>query len=225
MTNPQQPPQGPPPWQQPGRPGQPPAGPQPPAGSNGRGPLGWGPPPHGQPHPPGVRYINGVPYMIPVRPDPTPSPKRKVVVLAMLAAAALGFIGSVITPIVYPTGQSWSGGTFLWQWTPHLLGGSETEFVVALFVVYLIATLVSSIGAMLALAGVMGRVPSLIWTIAVIADALISAFMLLILAASVADDRISSGPAVWLNLAGVGLAIACFATKKHRLVWQKDKPF
>ncbi|MGA4668886.1 hypothetical protein ACPCG0_03655 [Propionibacteriaceae bacterium Y1923] len=158
--------------------------------------------------------------LTPPPPQP-PSEKRKLVIIALLAACALAFVGSMVTPVFYPAGQPWAGGFFLWQWTPHLLGG-DTEFVTGLFVSYFITTIACALGALVAAAGMMGRLLTMLWGLALAADVLISLFMLLLLAGVAADDTVASGPATWLNLLGIGLAIAALATPKHRMAWMRD---
>ena len=175
--------------------------------------------PGGPPYPVGP-YGPYLPYR---RPEPpVPSEKRKQVILVVLIASALALVGSMLTPLYYATGQPWSSGFFLWQWTPHLLGGDQTEAVVGVFVLYFITTLTSALLALLAAAGVLGKVPAVVWAIALGLDGLVSLFMLLILAAASAEPQVSGGPATWLNILGVALGLVALWTRKHRAVWMRD---
>ena len=153
---------------------------------------------------------------------PPPSANRKLAVIIVLALSALAFVGSLMTPLVYPTGQPWSGGIFLWQWTPHLLT-DDTEFAVGIFVFFFITTMLSAVGALLAAAGVMGRVTTIFWAVGVAINVLVALFMLLIVAVAAAEDTLAVGPAIWLNMAGmVGLGVA-MGTAQHRAVWMRAK--
>lgn len=236
MSSPQQPPAGRPapqmpPHMHPGqqqpqlpRPGQPQPWTPPPGAGIGPRPVlppGHQPPPRGMPpYQPGWYAYRPLAS----QPPKPPSAMRKLVILVVLAACTLAFVGSMVTPLFYPAGQPWSGGFFLWQWTPHLLGG-ETEFVTGLFVFYFISTMTCAIGAMLAAAGVMGRLLTVVWGLALGIDALISLFMLLILAGVAADETIAAGPATWLNMLGIVLACIALATPTHRMAWVRDSTF
>lgn len=180
----------------------------------------------GPPGPYSGYQLPAYPYlgMLPKPEKPKPSATRKLVITIVLAVTALAFVGSIMTPLVYPAGQPWSGGIFLWQWTPHLLTG-DTEFSVGLFVFFFCTTIACAVGALLASAGVMGRAPTVIWSIILGLNALVSLFMLLIVAVSAADDSLSVGPAIWLNLAGMAGVIVALSTARHRAVWQREKAF
>ena len=180
-------------------------------------------PPHMVPRPGyGVPPAYGMYGYRPLKPDPPkPSAKRKLVIIIVLAATALAFVGSIMTPLVYPAGQPWSGGIFLWQWTPHLLTG-QTEFTVGVFVFFFITTIVSAVGALLAAAGVMGRLPTIIWGIAVGLNLLVALFMLLIVAVAAADDTLTVGPALWLNIAGMAGVGVALVSARHRAVWMRE---
>ncbi|MBO1031247.1 hypothetical protein IPV09_07840 [Tessaracoccus sp. SD287] len=175
-------------------------------------------PPPGYGMPPGY----GTYGYRPLKPEPPkPSAKRKLAIIIVLALTALAFVGSIMTPLVYPAGQPWSGGIFLWQWTPHLLT-DQTEFTVGAFVFFFITTIGSAVGALLASAGVMGRMPTIVWLVVVGLNLLVALFMLLIVAVAGADESLSVGPALWLNMAGMAGVGVALGTARHRAVWMRE---
>lgn len=209
-------------------PPRPPAGP--PYGPGGPGGPWQGPsrPPYVPPHlvnRPGFPGGPSYPYPMMRAPGPVvPTARRKLVVIMLLALCGLGFVASMITPIIAFAGQPWNSGFFLWQWTPQLLGG-EAETFLWVFVIYFVTTLTAAVLALLGAAGVLGKVPATLFSVVLGVDLLASLFMLLVVAAAAAEPRTTPGPAVFLNLAAVVLGIVVLSTKVNRAVWVRDSAF